>query len=72
MKKIFLIVSVIILCSFAGSMLFAQTPLPKITIGVDEAQNPQDFGLTIQILFLITILSLNVVDLYQLIFGTAF
>ena len=44
MKKIFLIASVIILCSFADSMLFAQTPLPKITIGVDEAQNPQDFG----------------------------
>ena len=58
MKKILFIISVIILCSFTDNMLFGQTPLPKITIGVDEAQNPQDFGLTIQILFLITILSL--------------
>ena len=58
MKKILFIIPVISLCLFTDNMLFGQTPLPKITIGVDEAQNPQDFGLTIQILFLITILSL--------------
>ena len=58
MKKLLFTTSVILLCSFTDNMLFGQTPLPKITIGVDEAQNPQDFGLTIQILFLITILSL--------------
>ncbi len=32
--------------------------LPKITVGVDRATNPAEFSTTIQILFLITILSL--------------
>mgnify|MGYP006197700121 CR=1 FL=1 len=53
MKKILFIIPVISLCLFTDNMLFGQTPLPKITIGVDEAQNPQDFGLTIKILLLL-------------------
>jgi flagellar biosynthetic protein FliP len=33
-------------------------PLPRITIGVDSAKSPQDVSVTLQILFLLTILTL--------------
>ncbi|MCD6165126.1 flagellar type III secretion system pore protein FliP [bacterium] len=33
-------------------------PLPKVTIGIDKAQKPQDVAVTLEILFLLTILSL--------------
>jgi len=33
-------------------------PLPKVTIGVDKATSPQDVAVTLQILFLFTILTL--------------
>jgi len=33
-------------------------PLPKVTIGIDKAQKPEDVSLTLQILFIMTILSL--------------
>ena len=36
----------------------AQTPFPKISLGVEESENPSDFILTIQILALMTILAL--------------
>lgn len=36
----------------------AQTPLPKITLGVEEAAEPQDFVLSMQIVGMMTILSL--------------
>jgi len=36
----------------------AQTILPKITIGVDQAASPQDLTVTIQILLLMTVLAL--------------
>ncbi|MEA3286009.1 MAG: flagellar type III secretion system pore protein FliP [Candidatus Marinimicrobia bacterium] len=39
-------------------MTSAQTPFPKISLGVEETENPSDFILTIQILALMTILSL--------------
>ena len=59
MKKIllfkYLFIALILLFD-AG--IFAQTPLPKVTIGVEEASDPQEFALTMQILFLITVLSL--------------
>ena len=38
--------------------LQAQTPIPKITIGVDSAQNPGDVAVTLQVLLLLTVLSL--------------
>ncbi|MFH1862298.1 MAG: flagellar type III secretion system pore protein FliP [bacterium] len=41
-------------CSLAS----AQTLIPKITIGVDQANRPQDLAVAIQILLLITILAL--------------
>jgi flagellar biosynthetic protein FliP len=33
-------------------------PLPKVTVGVDSADNPSDFSVTLQIIFLMTILTL--------------
>lgn len=39
--------------------VLAQTPaVPKITVGVDRAQNPGDVAVTLQILLLLTVLSL--------------
>ncbi len=32
--------------------------LPKVTVGVDTAQNPQDFAVTLQVIFLMTVLTL--------------
>ena len=40
------------------TLLQAQTPIPKITIGVDSAQNPGDVAVTLQVLLLLTVLSL--------------
>ena len=39
-------------------ILSAQTPFPKISLGVEESENPTDFVMSIQILALMTILSL--------------
>ncbi|MDP8237472.1 MAG: flagellar type III secretion system pore protein FliP [Candidatus Hatepunaea meridiana] len=39
-------------------ILSAQTAFPKISVGVEESTNPSDFVLTMQIVFLFTILSL--------------
>lgn len=36
----------------------AQTPVPTFSIGVDAAESPQDVAVTLQIVFLLTILSL--------------
>lgn len=38
--------------------LEAATPLPSVNLGVGQARNPQDVSLTLQILFLLTVLSL--------------
>jgi hypothetical protein len=35
----------------------AQVPLPVIRLGVEQAKNPQDVALGLQILFLLTVLS---------------
>jgi len=40
------------------ALLSAQTPFPKISLGVEESQDPSDFVMTLQILLLMTILSL--------------
>lgn len=36
----------------------APVPLPKITLGVDSSQNPGDLSITLQIIFLMTVLTL--------------
>ncbi len=38
--------------------LTAQTPFPKISLGIEESEKPSDFIMTIQILAMMTILSL--------------
>jgi flagellar biosynthetic protein FliP len=43
---------------FAAAGLSAATPLPSLHIGVGSANGPQDVSLTLQIVFLLTILSL--------------
>ena len=42
----------------AQGLSFGQNILPKITMGLEESTGPSDFVLTMQIVFLITILSL--------------
>lgn len=49
----------VLLLGMVVSSSFAQTPIPKITLGVDQAQNPRDVAVTIQILILLTILTLS-------------
>ncbi|MBO8130541.1 MAG: flagellar type III secretion system pore protein FliP [Candidatus Marinimicrobia bacterium] len=51
---------VIILLAFlmAPMIVYSQTPLPRVTIGIDESQRPEDFVLSIKIVILLTILAL--------------
>jgi flagellar biosynthetic protein FliP len=42
----------------AGIGFAAELPIPKINIGIDQAKGPQDVALSLQILFLLTILTL--------------
>lgn len=60
MKRLFLILMVLSALSF--TYLHAQTrtniPIPRIDLGVEEAQTPQEIALSLQILFLISILTL--------------
>ncbi|HOK41384.1 MAG TPA: flagellar type III secretion system pore protein FliP [bacterium] len=55
-KKIFLFL--IILFFVVHNLKAAPIPIPKINIGVEEAKTPDDVALSLQILFLLTILSL--------------
>ena len=61
-KRIALLVFAIILIS--GAAAFAQQagnvrmPIPKIAFDVTEARNPKDVALSLQVLFLLTILTL--------------
>jgi len=58
--KLFLLVTLIVL--FTSSNIFAQSattiPFPKIGINVGAADNPQDVSVTLQLLLLMTVLSL--------------
>jgi len=51
---------VIILLAFlmAPMIVYSQTPLPRVTIGIDESQRPEDFVLSVKIVILLTILAL--------------
>lgn len=51
---IIILFSVVILTTIGN----AQTPLPRFTIGVDQARTPQEVSVSLQILLLLTILSL--------------
>lgn len=53
--------SVVILLLLLGAEAFAQgssLPIPKLSVEVGKASNPEDVSITLQILFLMTILSL--------------
>ncbi len=43
---------------FSGVALSAQIPVPKLTIGVSAAKNPRDVAVTLEIIFLLTVLTL--------------
>lgn len=53
----FLFVIVILFFLFPAET-FSQTPFPKLTFGIDKATSAEDVGVTIQILVLMTILTL--------------
>jgi flagellar biosynthetic protein FliP len=58
-KNINILVLLLLLFSFGTA--YSQPgpfPLPKLTIGVDKAQKPEDVSVTLQILLIMTILSL--------------
>ena len=54
---LFFILLGFILCCFIPAELCAQ-PLPKLSIAVDQAKNPGDVAVTLQIILLLTLLSL--------------
>ncbi len=58
-KHVIIAISALIMLLNA-EILSAQTvpALPKVTVGVDTAGNPQDFAVTIQVLLLLTVLAL--------------
>lgn len=55
-----LLLSAIVFLAVAGNPAdsFAQQPLPKITLGVDTAKSPKDIAVTLEILLLMTVLTL--------------
>ncbi len=61
MKKV-IFISIILLTIFSINPVFAQQtttiPIPKIGINIGTSQNPQDVSITLQILLLMTVLSL--------------
>ena len=62
MRKLFLIIIIINLL-FGSVFLFSQDnrvriPIPRINVGIEEAQTPREVALSLQILFLLSILTL--------------
>jgi flagellar biosynthetic protein FliP len=62
MKKMFVILIILIGISLFADPVYAQqkttVPIPKIGINIGTADNPQDVSVTLQLLLLLTILSL--------------
>ena len=58
MKNRNLLLFIILILLVLPQILPAQSALPKVTIGLDKSSDPADFVPTMQIIFLITILSL--------------
>ena len=56
MRRVVLLVLIIVI--FLPCILQAQTTFPKVTLGLEESDNPSDFSLTMRIILLITVLSL--------------
>jgi flagellar biosynthetic protein FliP len=53
-----LVLAVLGVALLAGHTAGAATPLPRVTIGVSPSAGPQDVSVTLQILFLLTVLTL--------------
>jgi len=58
-RKSFFILLFLGILFFLPSDMSAQNPIPKIIFGVEESETPEDFVLSLQIVMLITILSLS-------------
>lgn len=58
MRLIRLITFSVVILLLLTTVVSAQVPLPRFTIGVDEARTPQEVSVSLQILLLLTILSL--------------
>ena len=56
MKRISLVFFIFFI--FSGVVLSAQIPVPKLTIGVSAAKSPRDVAVTLEIIFLLTVLTL--------------
>jgi flagellar biosynthesis protein FliP len=56
-KNLFLLAAVIVISVILVGTASAQT-LPRITVGVDKANSPQDISVTLQILLFMTVLTL--------------
>src|SRR3989339_500057 len=57
-KIIFISILVLVGLFLLNDSSFCQIPIPKITLGVERAEKPEDVSMSIQLLFLMTILSL--------------
>ena len=55
LSKLFFILLLLLLCGHATAQTQA---LPKLTVGLDAAENPSDVAVTLQIILLMTVLSL--------------
>ena len=58
MKFLKVVLITIILLSLMGGAAHAQTSLPKISVQVDESEDAKDLSVTLQILLMLTILTL--------------
>ena len=58
MKNIRIICLIVLIIIALPVFGWAQTGLPTINLGIEESTDPTDFGLSIKILFMLTILSL--------------
>ncbi len=58
-RGLLMILVLLAMVSASTRTLHAQTPLPKVTVGVEESKDPQDFVLSMKIVLLLTILTLS-------------
>ncbi|WP_068550764.1 flagellar type III secretion system pore protein FliP [Thermosulfidibacter takaii] len=58
MKKIFKVLLLLLVIVLVDKISFAVVPVPKLTIGVEGAKGPNDVAVTLEIIFLITIIAL--------------
>ena len=58
-KRIFTVISLgLIFCAFSSLTAQAAPLIPNINVGVEAANNPKDVALSLQVLFVLTVLSL--------------